>query len=230
MTSRRVGAGLATLMLVASACSTSDSGQSTASSDGLDSSNVLNQEQLLTLRRDDLKRAATAQGIASPPEVPLVRWTDPTNYAPTVVKCLAEAGFTATAVGGNGLEFDEVPQSQDKARALANYTCAAKYTIHPYYNLPLSKSVLTKMYAWYTQVSAPCLRAHGIDVPEPPTQDTWIEEYSTSQPSWLPWNSVPGPNSTNPSTTGWDELERKCPQNPAPNAYLEHPPAIDHQS
>ncbi|MDN5767423.1 MAG: hypothetical protein L0H78_16595 [Humibacillus sp.] len=219
------------MMMLFSACSsTLGSGEVAASGDGLDSSSLLSHEQLMNLRRDDLKRAASAQGIASPPEVALVRWTDLTNYAPTVVKCLEDAGFTATAVGGGGLELGEVPKSQDKALGLASYMCAAKYTIHPYYNLPPSKTVLTKMYAWYTEVSAPCLRAQGIDVPEPPTQDTWVEEYSTSQPSWLPWHSVPGPNSANPSTTGWDELERKCPQNPAPDAYLEHAPAIDHQN
>lgn len=226
---RCCGTGLATLLLVlvATACSPSEPAQEVASGDRLDSSTALSQEQLLNLRKDDLKRAAAAYGIASPPEVALVRWTDLTNYAPTMVTCLAEAGFSATAVGGGGLEFGEVPKSQDKVAAIATYECTAQYTIHPYYNLPPSKTVLTKMYAWYTEVSAPCLRANGIDVPEPPTRDTWAEGYTASQPSWLPWNSVPGPTSANPSTAGWDNLERKCPQNPAPDAYLEHAPAID---
>lgn len=226
----RSGFGIVMLLTVlfVSACASGGSDQSSPSAEGLDSASRLDNQQLMTLRGDELRRRSAAMGIASPPVVPLVRWTDLTNYAPTMVRCLKGSGFSATAVGGSGLEFGDIPQSQDNAYSLAIYTCTSKYTIHPYFNLPPSIAALEKMYTWYTGTSAPCLRSRGIDVPQPPTKDTWVEQYRNGQPSWLPWHTVPGPDSGGSSVSGWNELEQQCPQSPPADVYLEHVPAVAH--
>ncbi len=216
--------GVLAAALTMAGCSTGGSGEAPNAA-GLDSSDVLTQSQLQDLRAASLRRAAADMGVQHPPQVDLVRWTDLSDYAPTMVKCLGGLGFTATAVGGAGLSSGTVPEGQDAAYGAAMYTCTAKYTIHPYYNLQPSADALGKMYDWYANVSAPCLRSHGVDVPEAPTRETWVAEYQSSKPSWLPWNSVPGQESGG-EASNWERLERACPQAPAPGIYLEHPPSI----
>lgn len=208
-------------------CSAVTGGTTSSNPDRLDSSSSLSEEQLMSMRDSYLKEQASQYHVPNPPRVDLVRWTDMTNYAPTMVDCLADRGFTATAVGGSGLDFPDVPRSQDTAYATALYTCTAEFTIHPYLNLPPSQAALEKMYDWYVNTSMPCLQAQGIDVPSPPTRETWVDASLTGRPPWLPWEAVPQlDQGGTPSQLA--RLEAACPQDVPPSEVLEHGPVIQH--
>lgn len=190
----------------------------------LDSSAKLGPEQLLTLRAASLREEAKSMNLSDPPDVKLVRWTDMSNFAPTIVKCFTEQGFGAHAEGGTQLQFDQVPKSQERAFNLALYTCEAQYTIHPALTLPPSKDALAKVYDWYVNTSVPCLQAAGVDVTPPPSKSTFVETmYTKSGAAWTPWMSVPREIIDSP--TKFKELEQKCPQAPDASAYLENAPA-----
>ncbi len=189
----------------------------------MDSSSVLTEQQLLDLRSDRLTRTAQEMGLAHPPTVELVRWVDPTDMAPTRVACLADQGFAATADGGSGITYGEVPPSQEEAFKAAVYTCEAKYSLHPYYELPKSAAALSKAYQWYTEVSTPCLKAEGYDISEPPSKEAWLAVATNGGAYWSPWSEVPI-RALSPAQR--QELERRCPQGPEPSEFLEHVPVL----
>lgn len=123
----------------------------------VDSSSILTQSQMMALDRMPWPAPPAARRprstpsssrpemrLVDPPAVELVRWVDLSALAPTRVACLAEQGFSATAVGGAGIDYDQVPPAQEEAYKAAIYTCEAKYSLHPYYGLPPSTAALSR--------------------------------------------------------------------------------------
>lgn len=226
---RRSGRGLlcglvALAVLADCVADTDDTDDSGVGQGGtLDSASILTDAQMEKLRFDSLTRTAQEMSLAHPPDVALVRWVDLTDLAPTRVGCLAELGFAATAVDGAGIEYAKVPPSQADALKAAIYTCEAKYSLHPYYQLPNLTAALSKLYDWYVNVSVPCLEAAGYDVSEPPSKDAWLAVASSGGAYWAPYADIPI-TATGPAERA--ELERSCPQGPEPGEWLEHVPVL----
>jgi hypothetical protein len=193
---------------------------------GDDSSRLLGEAELQDRRVSLLAKRARDLGIANPPDVPLIRWIGPEQWAAVYATCLRSAGFPAVEKGGS-IEYGRVgvPESRAAAFNEALYRCEAQYSIHPQYQLPLSAAAFRRLYDWYVNESVPCLRRNGVSVPEPPSREVWVSEMQrgsvagAADSPWQPFSSIP--------PKAREEVRKKCPQLPPWELIIEHPPIIE---
>jgi hypothetical protein len=146
---------------------------------------------------------------ADVPEVDQVRLVTLEEWPFAMAECLSAQGFLATAVDG-GLSAG-APTGQEMPYAIAYYVCSVEYPINPRQMVPLVDDQIRYLYDYYTQVMTPCLEAEGYQVPDPPSQQTFISSYG--QPgSWAPYTLVAEAVS---SQEEWDRINRLCTQTPA---------------
>jgi hypothetical protein len=180
----------------------------------------------LRIRRDAyLKRVASDYGLGDMPEIELVRWVSPSNWATVQAECLREAGFpVAVQDGGIVAEGEGIPEAQAGPFNEARYACAAKYTMHPQYQLPLSTTALGKLYDYYVEQAVPCLTREGVSVSEPPSREVWIARMRAAQAGgstvdmWAPYRSV--------DPAEQERLAGICPQQPELELLIEFPPDL----
>lgn len=116
--------------------------------------------------------------------------------------CFTEAGYPAT-VDGSGVS---VPSgSRDSAFMEVVQTCDATVGVVPYE--PPTPSFLREHYA-EQMATKRCLEGEGYDIAEPPSEDVFVETYTTSEP-WLPYTSIV---EIDVSDAEWDRLNEVCPQ------------------
>lgn len=134
----------------------------------------------------------------------------PRSNAEVRLACMADQGFPSTVDewGQEGIPF-ELGHEDDLARA--DYVCAAMYPVEEKYLRPFSLHQLRLLYDWRVEQTVPCLRADGVEVPEPPSFETFVGEYAaTGYRHWSPRSTVelPPEIETGPGFADW------CPDTP----------------
>lgn len=147
------------------------------------------------LRHQWLVDMAASLGLDDPPDVPLVRWAKGgVDYGDAVGSCLSEKGFLAEPDGFFGFSYPEgVPPSQEDSFSLALYTCNARYSPDPIFQLEWSADQLRLLYDYWDQFYIPCLAAHGVtvDVSERPSRESWVAAFHTpDRISWWPMDAL----------------------------------------
>ena len=113
--------------------------------------------------------------IQDPPPVEVIHEITPAESKKVLDDCLAERGWTM--VNGS-FQF---PGEQHDAFKLDSYVCIASYPIRAEYLTPMDDAGWRRVYDYWVRVTVPCLTQHGIDVPEPPSIETFLETRS-----WTP--------------------------------------------
>lgn len=146
------------------------------------------------------------------PEVQLVRWVTPSDWAQAQVDCMDEAGYSGGRVGQGGIEYPEVPEEQAKALEIAAYVCALEYPTDPRINDPMSEETAQLQYTYWVDTVAPCVRELGVAVEEPPTFEVWYTAYAQKSLFWDPYSGAVNDGEL------LDQVYEECP-NVAPGVY-----------
>jgi len=140
------------------------------------------------------------------------------EYQAGQIACYAEYGFTAVASMGGEVGFWNVPNDAATQELLdaAAADCNARVPSPSYQN---DKTLTAAAYGRMLDTRA-CIIAHGYDVPEAPSLETWMD----SDPWYEAWNPYtylqPGSKITQDEV---DALDQACPQ-PGPNFVTYHTP------
>ncbi|MDY7527586.1 MULTISPECIES: hypothetical protein [unclassified Cryobacterium] len=167
--------------------------------------------------RDSLNAASLAQSwtdIVSQfpdakkpdPSVVRVRYVTLDDMPAVNAKCLTEQGFPSTVDAGG--VSTQTSAGQEEAIMLARYVCDIEYPLDPKFNKPFNKSQLDYLYDYDVNTLKPCLEKAGYSIPEPPSLQSFEDNYATSG-AWTPYLGV------TPSGDGWAEINKTCPQTPA---------------
>lgn len=128
-------------------------------------------------------------GIVDPPEVTLVRLVTLSEWAPTRIACLQEAGFDVTETAdGEGVQYPPIDDpTLRQSLNLAIYTCELKYPTQLKYMTPLSSEALTTLYAYRTGELVSCLEREGYRVQaDPPSLAVFIQ----TNAGWSPFQDA----------------------------------------
>ncbi|RLP80756.1 hypothetical protein D9V34_00625 [Mycetocola lacteus] len=125
-----------------------------------------------------------------PDEVRVSRIIAPDEYAEVFSRCLTDAGFTARAHPDGGIRFDEIPDEQAQAQAVALYTCQATYPLDPRYTQPLTGSQIAYLYDYYRDRLLPCLEGEGHTVSDLPSLTRFKESFDGTAPGYSPFESI----------------------------------------
>jgi len=172
---------------------------------------VYTMDEMLELRSQLLEQLADRRGLDSPPDVALIRFIPLSEFGPTMVGCLIEQGFDVQLTQDKeGIDYSRVSPDLAESLNLADYVCAAQYTVDPRYQAPLTASQLQLLYYYYTSELIPCLENAGFDIAEPPSFAVFAEEYPTPS-GWAPYSELPIESL---SDEDFLALEERCPQSP----------------
>lgn len=147
-------------------------------------------------------------------DFPIIDVVDGADSARVQVECMKEQGFEGTAYANGTYLYERIPADQGNAQFLAHYSCVLQYPVDPMQIGPLPRQEIVTLYAYYTGPLTTCLEGHGVPVDEPPTQDTWVDDYITGKQSWDPYAAFWRQN-TEASFDAVNELYGACPQFPA---------------
>jgi len=79
---------------------------------------------------------------------------------------------------------------------------------------PPSREVIERQYQQVLEL-AECLRQQGYDIPQAPSEETWIDSWPTGP--WSPYNALALPTGQ-AGQDEWDRLNVACPQQTRPDA------------
>jgi hypothetical protein len=177
---RPTGAALVAVVLAALVGCTASSSPVTADD--------YSEQDLLEMRASSLEMLAAALKIDDPPEVALIRFVARSESGQAQAECLGELGIAASATSdGSGFVLEGTPQeSQADATNLAIYTCVARYTVDPRYNVELSSSQYAFLYRYFVNELTPCLRNEGYVVQDAPSLETFSDTYAET--GWSPYS------------------------------------------
>lgn len=150
----------------------------------------------------------SAHASATVPDVELVRFVLPSEWAQTMVGCMDEAGFAASVRPDGGIEFAPVADAQSEALSVANYVCGVQYPVDPTYARPLNDEQLKYLYWYFIEKLVPCLEAEGFNIPAPPSEATFVDQYDAHP--WSPYSDV-----ATSTEDAWIAINEKCPQMPS---------------
>jgi hypothetical protein len=129
------------------------------------------------------------------------------------VACLHDHGFPVTIIPpGDGISFQGISPEQNGEAAATLEACMAGLNLPPYH--PPSREVMERQYQQVLEL-AECLRQEGYDIPQAPSEETWIESWSTG--TWSPYNDLALPTGQ-AGQDEWDRLNVACPQQTRPDA------------
>ncbi|MFE6967128.1 hypothetical protein ACFVAJ_18590 [Agromyces sp. NPDC057679] len=96
------------------------------------------------------------------------------NRSEVMVGCLTELGWEGLVVGWDGgVDVSDIPAEQMEKFNEDNVTCADAYPV-----IPLTDQEIRDLYAAEVENSE-CLVARGHQMPEPPTEQTFVDTYGT---------------------------------------------------
>lgn len=133
------------------------------------------------------------------------------DWVRKMVDCLNGAGFSAEAFEGSQgiLGFQNTGGTQEQVSAWSKgiTRCEAKVGKAP--EIPrFTADQLAHLYDFYVS-QRDCLTSEGLTISGPPSRETFVETYYSSDP-WGPYADV---DRVSPTTLS--ELEDKCPQQPS---------------
>ena len=154
-------------------------------------------------------QVAQQYGLTDLPSVTPIRTISDNDVQDVLDACIKEAGFPGLS--------GEVPDDQQEQWHLAIYRCAASYPIDPKYQMPLTKSQLEILYKYYQETLVPCLRNHGHNPLDPPSRETFLSSWGTSQ-AYSPYATI-AREVAQMTQEDQNNLQKTCPQRP-PNDTL----------
>lgn len=194
---------------------------SAATPTALDSSVQLTESQAQGLRLTALQAEAKNAGLPDSDIPPLVRWINILDFPTVTADCLTSSGFPSVAQNGT-VRTSNLPVGQRAAFALAQLQCHAKYSIHPYYNLPRSVQAEGKYYDWLVSTAVPCLTGQGLAVTPAPSREVYLGTPSPTR--WFPWDKALTDQLQQRGRTAQADLDKVCPMNPGLTAFDEFDP------
>ncbi len=106
----------------------------------------------------------------------LVRYVQPDEIASVMVPCFKAKGFVVTPRADGSGWTNSVDPSQDKAFGRAEVECYALYTPDPRASLPPTTDQKKVIYEYYSQFVIPCVRKHGLSIPDLPSEAVWVAD------------------------------------------------------
>jgi hypothetical protein len=161
-------------------------------------------EQQVQSARDML---LAAHPSASVPDVALIRYVLPSEWAVLISQCMTDAGFDASLRPDGGVDYVQVPEVQGQAQATAHYVCSVQYPLDPIYARPLNQEQLDYLYWYFTKELTPCLEREGHSISTAPSFSTFVDQYAAAP--WTPYSDV-----VTTSNAEWMALNEECPQVP----------------
>lgn len=155
----------------------------------------------LRAREALLDADADSSGLAARPDVDLVRWITPEEWAPTLLECTRRAGYPVSYTEDGGISSATVPGDQTPALLRAMHVCTAQYTVDPRFSEPLTREQRGIVYDYLTESYVPCLQRLEIEVSEPPSRQSYVatgEDEGWQPQLELPWRKVTEANATCP--------------------------------
>lgn len=147
-------------------------------------------------------------------DYPTIRIVSQDEWSEAQAACMQESGFEATAGPDGGLAFESVGEDQVDAKEQAYSVCLIQYPVDPMQYGDLPSDEIARLYDHYVNTSMPCIEALGHSVPEPPTKETWIDQYMNGNQIWSPYDPL---NSLGPIANVeelQDEAYSQCPNYP----------------
>lgn len=155
---------------------------------------MMSDEEKQRVRLEQLADQAKAAGLENPVMPDLVRWIYPEEIGSTIVPCLNDKGFLVTAnASGTGYSGD-ISGGQDKAAALAQWQCAAMYSLDPRVTIPATSAQMGIAYDYVVQFLVPCLAKQGYTNLEVPSRevflanDGYLEDFPKGDETLCPFN------------------------------------------
>jgi hypothetical protein len=147
----------------------------------------------------DIRWAQVAPGNPNylRPTVPIIRYVNYLEEGPVLTRCMHEAGYphVAWTLKGGLVDTDVKPVDRFPVE-VAIYTCEAQYPEDPQELGYLSAAQGKYLYAYWSDETVPCLRAHGAVVGElPKAGGASGVEYSQIAP-FNPFNNAKLPHGT----------------------------------
>lgn len=125
--------------------------------------------------------------------------------AQAVVQCLEDEGFPGyTATADGSIQSPLIPEEQESAHVDAFDRCKEKVGFVMPSNQGLSHEQLEVLYRYEIEARA-CLSGLGYETVEPPTLQTYIDNYGTSE-QWSAWREVGGAVGAN-----FSSVAEQCP-------------------
>lgn len=98
--------------------------------------------------------------------------------------CLADRGWDVR-LDAEGAIFANYPPEQEDAFEADNTACLKKAGVDP--DAAITDEQFEISYRWYQEIEE-CLRVHGWDTPERPSEERFRDSYETDP--WIPWEFV----------------------------------------
>ncbi|GAA2444411.1 hypothetical protein [Agromyces soli] len=98
--------------------------------------------------------------------------------------CLADRGWDVS-LDAQGAMLANYPPEQEAAFEADNLACLEEAGVDP--DAGLTDEEFETAYRWYREIES-CLRAHGWDAPERPSEERFRDTYDTAP--WIPWEFV----------------------------------------
>lgn len=162
---------------------------------------------------------ATFYGVSDPPDVDVVRYVDTEELDATLRECMTAAGYPTESNGGVN-----VPEGNEDAFALAQYTCAVQYPVPERYTRTWTDEQIQVQYGWTVDFVIPCLEERNHPIAEPPSESVFVDSWRSNP--YFPFSQVSLSVAAENFNRAWAELEEACPQQ-APGEVLWDGVSID---
>lgn len=118
------------------------------------------------------------------PDLQIARWVAADQWAPTIVACLADAGFPGVrpADGGERLDYSGIRTIDPRVLFeidVASYTCQAQFPVREWFSDEVRAIEAPWALTYTRDVLVPCLLAAGFEVPPVPTRDEFARTWRT---------------------------------------------------
>lgn len=119
------------------------------------------------------------------PDLDIDRWVAANQWAPTIVACLADAGFPGvrSADGGERLDYSGIRSIDPSVLFeidVASYTCQARFPVREWFAEDVRAVEAPWALSYTRDVMVPCLLAAGFEVPPVPSNDEFARTWRTA--------------------------------------------------
>ena len=138
-------------------------------------------------RKQDLIESNDLGGVTVP-DVNFISFEGPDR--PNWRQCMADQGFPGNWDPEKQVwDSGEISPAQSEPYGIAIYICSVQYPRET--RPPYNEEEIKRLYDWQVNTTMPCFAKHGIELPDPPSQEQYVDEWFTSMSlSWWPANYV----------------------------------------
>lgn len=120
------------------------------------------------------------------PESPIERWVAANEWAPTMARCLADAGYPGVLSADDGERLDFSALRVDDVRELfqidiATFDCQSRFPVRAWFASAVRDVEVPWAHDYTLDVVVPCLLAAGFQVPPVPDQQAFGQTWRTEQ-------------------------------------------------